>query len=132
MKPTNTVATLFSSGSTLAAVVVAITLNGVAWGEVGKVVAWGNNSANQCIIPVAAQSGVSAIAAGGDHGIALKGGEVLAWGYNGEGQCTIPVAAQSGVSAIAGGIYFTSALKNGAVLAWGRNNEGQCIIPVAA
>jgi len=132
MKPTNTVAKLFSSVSTLAVVAGAIAFNGVALGQRGQVVAWGNNSASQCIIPDAAKSDVDAIAGSGDHGIALKGGAVLAWGWNGYGQCTIPAAASSGVSAIAGGIYTTIALKDGVVLAWGYNGNGQCNIPVDA
>ena len=72
-------------------------------GPTGGVVAWGANGSGQCNIPVAAQSGVSAIAGGGAHTIALKDGAVLAWGYNGQGQCTIPAYAHSGVIAIAGG-----------------------------
>ena len=151
MKPTNTVAKLFSSVSTLAVVACAMALNGMAWGQ-ASVLAWGAGTTNtgdysnhgQSIIPTAATSGVSAIAGGGTHTIALKNGAVLAWGYNANGQCTIPASASSGVSAIAGGDYHTIALKNGEVLAWGagttsqtnggsNNSEyGQCIIPTAA
>ena len=96
----------------------------------GVVTAWGDNSYGQCNI--SASSGVSAIAGGDYHTIALKNGEVLAWGENGQGQCTIPASASSGVSAIAGGSSHTIALKNGEVLAWGRNLEGQCTIPASA
>ena len=98
----------------------------------GVVTAWGANDNGQCTIPASASSGVSAIAGGSDHTIALKNGEVLAWGYNGNGQCTIPASAQSGVSAIAGGSSHTIALKNGEVLAWGGNGNGQCTIPASA
>jgi hypothetical protein len=38
----------------------------------GFVTAWGRNSENQCTIPADAQSGVSAIAGGGYHTIALN------------------------------------------------------------
>ena len=69
------------------------------------------NDKGQCDIPAAAQSGVSAIAGGAFHTIALKNGAVLGWGWNEWGQCDIPVAAQSGVSAIAGGTAHTIALK---------------------
>ena len=105
------------------------------------VFAWGYEGANtdfaflgdgRCTIPTAAQSGVSAIAGGGQHTIALKGGEVLAWGSNQYGQCTIPDAANSGVSAIACGGYFTIALKNGEVLAWGTNYFGEGTVPNSA
>ena len=133
MKPTNTVAKLFSSVSTLAVVAGAMALNGMAWGE--GVLAWGWNDYGQCSIPAATQSGVSAIAGGDYYTIALKDGAVLAWGAgttnNGDwpnyGQCIIPASANSGVSAIAGGVYHTIALKDGVVLAWGNNGNGQCL-----
>ena len=86
----------------------------------------------QCTIPASANSGVTAIAGGYGHTIALKGGAVLAWGRNYEGQCDIPASANSGISAIAGGEMHTIALKDGAVLAWGYNVNGQCTIPASA
>ena len=101
--------------------------------ETTQVVAWGQNSYGECNIPTTAQSGVTAIAGGSSHTIALKSdGSVLAWGQNDSGQCNIPTAAQSGVTAIAGGWYHTIALKDGAVLAWGDNNYGQCNTPTTA
>jgi len=110
----------------------AMALNGVAMGQVGQVIAWGDNGDGQCNVPDAAKSGVSAIAGGYSHVLALKNGEVLAWGWNTSGLSTIPTAAQSGVSAIACGFNHSLALKNGAVLAWGVNGSGQCDVPDAA
>ena len=56
-------------------------------------------------------SGVTAIAAGGHHTVALKNdGTVVAWGFNVQDQTTVPVAAQSGVTAIAAGSFHTVAL----------------------
>ena len=100
----------------------------------GIVTAWGSNANGygQCTIPDSANSGVSAIAGGDQHTIALTDGAVLAWGYNGYGQCDIPDSAISGVSAIAGGAYHTIALTAGTVLAWGYNYYGQCNIPADA
>ena len=144
MKPTNTVAKLFSSVSTLAVVAGAMAFNSVAWGQETSVLAWGYNGSGNCTIPASASSGVSAIAVGWSHTIALKNGAVLAWGkgtqditgggsFGGEfGQCIIPTAALSGVSAIAGGGYHTIALKNSAVLVWGNNDSGQRNIPASA
>jgi alpha-tubulin suppressor-like RCC1 family protein len=100
------------------------------------VVAWGSNCCGQTDVPVAAQSGVTAIVAGRFHNAALKSdGAVLAWGANGYdyGQTTVPVSAQSGVTAIAAGGLHTVALKSdGSVVAWGWNCCGQTTVPVAA
>ena len=82
----------------------------VAMADFGGVLAWGYNDLGQCTIPDSANSGVTAIASGSYHTIALKDGAVLAWGWNDYGQCTIPDSANSGVTAIAGGTYQTIAL----------------------
>ena len=97
-------------------------------------VAWGANGFGQTNVPIAAQTLVTAVAAGTFHTAALKNdGSVLAWGYNNDGQTTVPIVAQSGVTAIAAGERHTVALKNdGSVLAWGWNNNGQTNVPVAA
>jgi len=83
---------------------------------------WSNNGARD-------RAGVSAIAAGVLHTVALKpDGSVVAWGDSsyGYGQTTVPVSAQSGVTAIAAGGVHTIALKtDGSVLAWGNNSVGQ-------
>ncbi len=103
----------------------------------GTVVAWGYDGNGQTMVPVAAQSGVTAIAAGYSHNVALKNdGSVVAWGawgYNGKGQTTVPVAAHSEVTAVAAGGSHTVSLKtNGMVVAWGANDWGQTTVPVAA
>ena len=98
----------------------------------GAVLAWGWGFTGP--VPVRAQSGVMAIAAGGGHTVALKNdGSLVAWGNNSDGQTTIPIAAQTGVTAIAAGDSHTVALKNdGSVVAWGLNDHGQTRVPVAA
>ena len=105
----------------------------VATLAVQTVVAWGNNSAGQTNVPVGL-SGVTAIAAGGEHTVALKGnGMVVAWGNNSAGQATVPVAAQSGVARISAGINHTLALKsNGTLVAWGDNTYGETTVPISA
>src|SRR5262245_37440908 len=72
----------------------------------GSVVAWGNNDYGQTTLPVAAQSGVTAIAVRWAHTVALKNdGAVVAWGGDSV-LTTIPLAAQSGVTAIAAGEHY--------------------------
>ena len=110
----------------------------------GTVLAWGSNNYGQCLgtnasgspitstangAPVQINgvtlSGVTAIASGQQHTIALKDGGVIAWGYNQNGQCTVPNSAKSDVSHIASGYNHTIAVKNdGTVIAWGDNGNG--------
>lgn len=116
---------------------------GPAQGRVnGGVVAWGCGvgGVGPCTVPPAATNGVTAIAAGLTHSLALKqDGSVLAWGCptsNDYGQCTVPAAAASGVTAIAASFFHSLALKqDGSVLAWGcgaSTDYGLCTIPPAA
>ena len=115
----------------------------------GGVYAWGLNSDGQLgtgtttnsTTPVALagtlSSGVTAIAGGAYHSLAVRNGGVYAWGFNYYGQLgtgtttnsTTPVALagnlSSGVTAIAGGAYHSLAVRNGGVYAWGLNNNGQ-------
>jgi alpha-tubulin suppressor-like RCC1 family protein len=88
--------------------------------------------------PVQALSGATAVAAGGEHSLALLGsGEVMAWGSNGNdqlgngtqgGMSNLPTAVSglSGVSAISAGMQHSLALlSSGGVEAWGYNPDGQ-------
>jgi hypothetical protein len=83
--------------------------SGSAWAQTGgTVVAWGVNDYGQTTVP-AGLSGVTAIAAGIYHSLALKSdGTVVAWGLNNYGQSTVP-AGLSGVTAIAAGVSITAA-----------------------
>jgi alpha-tubulin suppressor-like RCC1 family protein len=88
-------------------------------------------------VQVAGLTGVTAIAAGSAHSVALKSdGSVVAWGVNSSGQLgngtttqrTSPttVPGLTGVVAIAAGLNHTVALKSdGSVVAWGENANGQ-------
>ncbi|PAW79312.1 MAG: hypothetical protein B9S33_19200, partial [Pedosphaera sp. Tous-C6FEB] len=94
-----------------------------------SLVAWGRNNFGQTTVP-AGLSGVTAIAGGHFHNVALQSdGTVVAWGRNDFGQTTIP-AGLSGVAAVAAGSDHTVALKtDGTVVAWGNNSYGQRTIP---
>ncbi|MBY9082732.1 RCC1 repeat- and reductase domain-containing protein, partial [Paenibacillus sp. HN-1] len=99
----------------------------------------GNGTTTNTTVPAAIStlSGVTAIAAGSRHSLALKSdGSVWAWGYGGSGELgdgsltvrTTPVAVSgltSEVTAIAGGNSHSLALKSdGSVWAWGYNGDG--------
>lgn len=96
----------------------------------GTVVVWGSNNYGLTNVP-AGLSGVTAIAAGAFHIVALKSdGTVVAWGYNASGQTTVP-AGLNGVTAIDAGVYHTMAVKSdGTVVAWGDNLYGKSTPPV--
>lgn len=100
----------------------------------GTVVAWGDDYYGQTQLPVVGQSGITAIAAGEEHSVALRyDGLVIAWGANDggwwgldHGQAEVPAAGRTRVTAIAGGGRHTVALKDdGTVLAWGKNATGE-------
>ena len=86
-------------------------------------------------VPVSGMdSGVTAIAAGYQHSLAVKDGGLYAWGVNyagelGDGTTTdrlIPVPViglVSGVTAIAAGDHHSLAVKDGGVYAWGNNSS---------
>ena len=73
---------------------------------------------------------MAAIAAGGDHNLALKSdGTVVAWGWNAFGQAAVP-ADLANVIAVAAGSAHSLALKSdGTVVAWGWNYFGQAAVP---
>jgi alpha-tubulin suppressor-like RCC1 family protein len=117
--------------------------------EDGEVFSWGRNNYGQLgngtnkksLIPVNVKdeagnlTGVTAIAAGCSHSIALKEGEVFSWGRNNNGQLgngtktssRIPVKVKelTDVTAIVAGGDHNLALKDGEVFSWGRNDFGQ-------
>ena len=118
----------------------------------GTVLSWGSNFPSGQLgqgstadrldpAPVQGVSGVSAIASGQRHNLAIAGGQVYAWGDNNYGQlgattttncnggpCSrtaIPVGGLSGVKAIGAGARHSLAVTNdGSVYAWGINGGG--------
>jgi alpha-tubulin suppressor-like RCC1 family protein len=132
--------------------------HGLALLSDGAVTAWGNDEFGQLgnsgveargeegeeerfsTVPVAVNgvSGVSAIAAGARHSLALlAGGTVVAWGEDelgelGDGRIArseetpVAVSGLTGVAAIsAGGGHSMALLGNGTVMTWGENKYGE-------
>ncbi|HRZ56278.1 MAG TPA: hypothetical protein P5525_12570 [Candidatus Paceibacterota bacterium] len=123
----------------------------------GTVMGWGANDSGRATgvaggppgpVTINGQplNGVVAIAAGGDHSLALKtDGTVVGWGYNAWSQATgvengppgpVTISGQplNGVVAIAAGAssYHSLALKaDGTVVGWGDNSSGQTTMPAA-
>jgi alpha-tubulin suppressor-like RCC1 family protein len=118
----------------------------------GTMMAWGANEhgqvgdgkvskeeepGEQLPVPVTGLTGVTAIAAGGNHSLALlSNGTVMAWGENEEGELgdgshadahsPVLVKDLSGATAVAAGANFSLALTNKeTVKAWGSDLNGQ-------
>lgn len=82
-------------------------------------------------LPAGTANGVTALAVGSGHHMALKNQTIIAWGYSSFSQNVIPADAASGVDAIAEGGQHSLALVGGKVVAWGRNVEHQTDVPNA-
>jgi len=113
----------------------------VAWGYngLGELGNGTTTSSNAPVVASGLSSGVTAIAAGSEHSLAIQNGGVYAWGLDSNGELgngtttgfntgiSTPVAVgglASGVTAVAGGDYFSLALRSGGVYAWGSNGNG--------
>jgi alpha-tubulin suppressor-like RCC1 family protein len=134
--------------------------NSIALRADGTVVAWGRYPGDGSpdrfrpvqvsgIAGAGTLSGVVAIAAGGEHSLALRSdGSVVAWGYNGQGELgdgsttnrLTPgevvgvggIGTLGGVAAIAVGYTHSLALRSdGSAIAWGDNSTGQLGNPTA-
>jgi alpha-tubulin suppressor-like RCC1 family protein len=109
-----------------------------AWGlnEKGQL-GDGTTETSESPIAVSGLEGVTSVAGGEGHGLALMaGGTVMAWGSNEDGQLgdgthegsdvPVPVTGLEDITAVAAGGYSSYALlSDGTVMAWGENNDGQ-------
>ena len=104
----------------------AATTTTLAWG-------CGGGGGGGCAVPAGLTDPI-AIAAGGDHGLAVKAdGTVVAWGCGFNfGQCNVP-GGLAGVTAVAASLAHSLAVKvDSSVVAWGCGssfNRGQCTVP---
>ncbi|TMF58097.1 MAG: RCC1 repeat-containing protein [Chloroflexi bacterium] len=125
-------------GSAATASVAAVPSTPWAWGDNGfGQLGDGSTIQRNAPVPVGGLSGVTTIAGGGYHSLAVKSdGTVWAWGLNlygelGNGTTTnsstpVPVSGLTGVTAIAAGFYHSLAVKSDStVWAWGLNQNGQ-------
>ena len=100
-----------------------------AWGRDGVTFFAGNtgvpaNPAPDTYVPFGL-TGVSAIAAGDLHALALKpDGTVVAWGNNANGQITLPAGLANVVSIAAGGNVSGVVKRDGTVQLWGESVGG--------
>jgi sugar lactone lactonase YvrE len=81
----------------------------------GTVIAWGDNSSGQCVVPTGL-TGVVQIAAGKAHSMAIKSnGTVVAWGNNADGQNTIPTTGMTlyPIQVSAGGAHSLALMASG-------------------
>lgn len=88
----------------------------------GTAAAWGDNNAGQVSpIPAAAQSGVTAVAGGGSHSLALLGdGTVVAWGWDNYNQVNVPPDLTNAVAIAAGSLQSMALKADGTVVTWGK------------
>jgi hypothetical protein len=85
------------------------------------VTAWGVDTNGQIDVP-ASLSSVVAVAAGGDHNLALKAdGTVVAWGRNNWGQTVVPAGLTNVVRLAAGNFHSLALTSGGRVVSWGYN-----------
>ena len=95
----------------------------------GTLAAWGYDSGSGETIVPDGLANVTAIAAGGEHSLAVSNGFVVAWGYDDEGQCDPPPGLSNVVSVAAGPYHSLALLQNGTVIAWGDNQYGATNVP---
>ncbi|MGA2866903.1 MAG: immunoglobulin domain-containing protein [Verrucomicrobiota bacterium] len=88
----------------------------------GTAAAWGDDNAGQVSqIPQGALSGVTAVAGGGSHSLALRSdGTVVAWGWDDYNQIDVPADLTNATAIAAGSLYSMALRSDGTVVVWGK------------
>jgi hypothetical protein len=99
----------------------------------GITYALGFNGSGQCNVPVAAQSGVTAVDAVTGVSFAIKSGQVVGWGISAGAVPILPVPtdAQSGVTQISADSSYVLAIKGLNIIGWGSNADDKLTFPSA-
>ena len=109
----------------IAGILIFVVMSASALG--GRIVALGDNSYGQCLVPRG--DDYTVVSAGGHFGMALReNGSIVAWGDNSYGQCDVP-EGNDFVSISAGGNHGIAQKSDGSLVAWGGNYAGQCDVP---
>ncbi|WP_245635553.1 RCC1 domain-containing protein [Dactylosporangium aurantiacum] len=91
--------------------------------------AWGTDFFGATDLP-ADLTGVTAVAAGLHHGLAVRAdGTVASWGYNPYGQATVPAGLADVVAVGAADVHSIALKADGTVIAWGANPYGETDVP---
>lgn len=89
-----------------------------------------NGAQKTYVVKITRKNGVSAIAAGREHCLAVLGtGTVVAWGRNDGGQSNVPLSLTDAVSVAGGGLHSLAVKADGTVVPWGWNYDGQATLP---
>src|SRR5262245_28563602 len=96
----------------------------------GTIVGWGA----QVVVPRAALTGLTKVAASGYHNLGLQAdGSIVAWGANWDTQCTVPEPNGGFIDIAAGGTavdgHSLGLKADGSIVAWGANSGGECNVP---
>jgi len=115
--------------SVLVSNVAGIAISSNAFLAVNIIAAFGDGSAGQLAVPMAASNAV-AIGAGSWHSLALRpDGKVVGWGNNVNGQSSAPSNLNDAVAIAAGGFHSLAITAGGTVAAWGANDYHQIEVP---
>lgn len=95
----------------------------------GRVIPWGASPNGDQNSFTANLTNIVAIAAGGNHNLALRrSGQVVAWGSN-SSALTVPAKLTGVLQIAAGASHSLALLGNGRIIAWGDNSSKQCDVP---